>query len=618
MESPYTIKNKLKYGFSLFLLTTLVFFIDFIAFVLSSNVSSSMDMLSWAYYIVTALGHAALFAAILYIIIYIPFALILKNYKITTIIYSVFAILLQVVLLIDIFVFDIYKFHINGFVIDLILGGAATDIFVFDWALYLKFALLVICFAIAPFVIISLITLRKNYKYLKPKYIKLSCILLITCVVFSHLGHAVAYAAKQFSIQKSATALPLFFPLTANSLLLKWGIIDVDQMDSITSGKVSSDLQYPKNPIVASDSIPGYNIIYIYIDSWNPRTLDSITSPNMAEFSQKGQIFNKHLSSSNGTRGSIFGSFFGVSFTYEKEFYMSRISPVILDRLLEKDYDIEVFPSANFTSPPFHDIIFKRVPGIRTRGKGNSPKERDEDITNEFVKFAHDRTNDKPFFAFLFYDLPHAMVIPKDLPKKFQPSWNAPAYMELKNDMDPTPFFNLYKNCVYQTDMLIGKVLIEIEAKGMMDNSIIVITGDHGQEFNENKKNYWGHNGNFSKWQIQVPLIVYYPGIESGKTFTHTTTHYDISPTILSRFLGIQNPFSDYSMAFDLWDNADRYPHIVGDHVNYGFVMHDAIVTSSHTGKTDMYDLEMNNISRDKINLQELSKAIEKKNMFYK
>jgi hypothetical protein len=40
------------------------------------------------------------------------------------------------------------------------------------------------------------------------------------------------------------------------------------------------------------------------------------------------------------------------------------------------------------------------------------------------------------------------------------------------------------------------------------DNTIVIITADHGQEFNENKLNFWGHNGNFTKYQTQVPLII--------------------------------------------------------------------------------------------------------------
>jgi membrane-anchored protein YejM (alkaline phosphatase superfamily) len=36
----------------------------------------------------------------------------------------------------------------------------------------------------------------------------------------------------------------------------------------------------------------------------------------------------------------------------------------------------------------------------------------------------------------------------------------------------------------------------------------VIVTSDHGEEFNDTGKNYWGHNGNFSPYQVAVPLLV--------------------------------------------------------------------------------------------------------------
>ncbi|MDP2514042.1 sulfatase-like hydrolase/transferase [Photobacterium damselae subsp. piscicida] len=49
---------------------------------------------------------------------------------------------------------------------------------------------------------------------------------------------------------------------------------------------------------------------------------------------------------------------------------------------------------------------------------------------------------------------------------------------------------NRYKNALFYIDGLIAKVLKHID----LQNTIIVITSDHGQEFNDNKQNYWGHS----------------------------------------------------------------------------------------------------------------------------
>ena len=57
--------------------------------------------------------------------------------------------------------------------------------------------------------------------------------------------------------------------------------------------------------------------------------------------------------------------------------------------------------------------------------------------------------------------------------------------------MDPTPFWNLYRNCCYQDDLLLGRIFETLKKEGLMDNTIIILSGDHSQEFNENHHNYW-------------------------------------------------------------------------------------------------------------------------------
>jgi membrane-anchored protein YejM (alkaline phosphatase superfamily) len=611
--------EKLKNGFALFLCLTSLLFLDFVYYAINTSVSDNMDILAWIYYIIAASGHAALFSLIILICGYLPFIFIFRNNKIAKSVFLFLTICLQTVLVLNSFVFDLYKFHINGIVLELVFGGGATDIFVFDFSLYIKFFVLLILAVILPSILIEVIA-RKSYQKITSGVVKTISIIFVLFIIISHLGYAVAHALKQSSIQKSSTALPLFFPLTANTLFTKWGLIEPDEIDNLSYNKASSDIQYPLHPItINEDSISNYNILYVFIDSWNPTTFDSIVSPNIYNFSQKGQIFNKHMSSNNGTRGSIFGAFFGLSFTYEKEFDISKMSPLFVDRLIGLGYDIELFPSADFTNPPFHEMLFRRVPDIRTRGKGETPFERDQDITNNFLQFLDNKNDDKPFFSFLFYDLPHAISLPEEYQNNFQPSWTNPNYMDLNNGMDRTPFFNLYKNCVHYTDGLVGEVLRKVKDKGLLENTIIIITGDHGQEFNENHKNYWGHGSNYSKWQIQIPFVIYYPGIESGIVNEHMTTHYDIAPTILNRFMGIGNPSSDYSMGYDLWNNSNRLPHIVGDYVNYAFILDDMILkTSGHTGVLEVTDMELNDIPRNRIDKKELLQAIEAKNKFYK
>ena len=505
MPRTATLKNrkeKNKFGFSLFSGATFLGFIVFIINLLRCNIDT--DWISWAFYIPSSLGHASLYALVLYLLLYVPFSFIFRSYKVPATIFIVFAIVLQTILILNGFVFNLYRFHINGFVIELAINAGSTE-FIFDVKLYLKFISLIVVTAILPFLLVFYLS-KKWCSRLRKKQIVIISMTLFICVLFSHVAHAVASAVRQTSIQKSAMALPYFFPLTMNKLLDRMGISAQDEIDRLDYEVPASDIIYPIHPIVAGDSIPKYNILLIVVDSWNPRTLDSITAPNIYRMAMQNQYFENHYAASYGTRENVFSIFFGLSFTYETDFITTKKSPLLIDQLNYRNYAIQAFPSAPLPSPPFHEILFKKAPHVNSRTEGSTPFERDQKITQLTIDYLNSQKKENPFFTFVFYDLLHAMAMPKEHFTKFQPSWTEVDYMALHNNMDPTPFFNLYRNCVYQVDKQVGILLDHVRNSNLLDNTVIIITGDHGQEFNENKKNYWGHGSNFSDWQIKVPL----------------------------------------------------------------------------------------------------------------
>ncbi|MCL2626355.1 MAG: sulfatase-like hydrolase/transferase [Cystobacterineae bacterium] len=609
-----TKKEKNRHGFFLFMGAGFLGFIVFIINLLKCNIDT--DWLSWIYYIPTSLGHASLFALVLYLLIYVPFSFVLKSHKIPSIVFIVLGVVLQTILILNVFVFSFYRFHINGFVVELILH-AGKETFVFETKLYIQFALFIIFAAILPYVLVFLFAKKWSRRPRKKQIIAIS-ICLIICVLFSHLGHAFAAALRQPSIQKAAMALPYFFPLRMNRFLEKMGISAQDEIDRLKATHTyGSDIAYPIHPIVVKDFIPNHNILFIAIDSWNPKAFDSVSTPNIYRLASQYEYFSNHNSSSNGTRGSLFGIFFGLPLSYQTDFGASKKSPVLIEQLVNRNYAIQVFPSGTLPAPPFHEILFRKAPHVHSRIEGNTAFERDQKITQLAIEHMNEWKGKKPFFSFVFYDLPHAISLPKEY-LKFQPSWTEANYLTLKNDTNPEPFFNLYRNCVYQVDQQIGILLEYVQNHGLMDNTVIVITGDHGQEFNESRKNYWGHGGNFSKWQIHIPLIIYEPGMKQSKHFSHMTTHYDIVPTFMKRYLGVENPSTDFSIGYDLYETTSRYPHIVGDHVNYGFIFENIIATTNHLGAMMVTDNDLNDLPRSAINIKELQKAIEKKNMFYK
>lgn len=116
---------------------------------------------------------------------------------------------------------------------------------------------------------------------------------------------------------------------------------------------------------------------------------------------------------------------------------------------MKQNYQIGIYPSATIVNPPFAKILFSKVPDLRTHTEGKTVYDRDCRITADYLQALDTLgSGTKPFFSFLFYDLAHGYEVPKDKLYRFQPSWEFADYMKLNNDIDPTPFLNLYYNCV--------------------------------------------------------------------------------------------------------------------------------------------------------------------------
>ena len=152
--------------------------------------------------------------------------------------------------------------------------------------------------------------------------------------------------------------------------------------------------------------------------------------------------------------------------------------------------------------------------------------------------------------------------------------------------------------------------------KQLLQNTIVIITSDHGQEFNDNKKGYWQHGGNFSKHQIKVPMLVFDPSIHP-KTHQHLTLHYDLVPTIMQDVLGVTNKFSDYTIGQNIYTNHPRDWFVCGYNQKYSVIEKNRITNIYESGNYDITDEKLNSLDDD-LNYEVISKAFEMNNSFFK
>jgi hypothetical protein len=112
---------------------------------------------------------------------------------------------------------------------------------------------------------------------------------------------------------------------------------------------------------------------------------------------------------------------------------------------------------------------------------------------------------------------------------------------------------NRYTNAAHWIDVQIGRIYAELEKQGLLDNTIIIVTGDHGEEFME--KGAWGHNSSFVEEQVRTPMVMWMPGA-GHRVIDEITSHLDIGTTLMQT-LGAPKDASNYSLGRNLLENSN-------------------------------------------------------------
>jgi len=91
---------------------------------------------------------------------------------------------------------------------------------------------------------------------------------------------------------------------------------------------------------------------------------------------------------------------------------------------------------------------------------------------------------------------------------------------------------NYYLNCIRDVDRNIGAVLAELDASGLADRTIVILTADHGDMDGAHKLHAKGAVS--YREQNNVPFIVVHPAYAGGKQCKAVTSHVDIAPTLIA------------------------------------------------------------------------------------
>ena len=494
----------------------------------------------------------------------------------------------------DTFVFQLYRFHLNWAMIDLFINGG-SEVIHFSGQMWGQIALIVCGLSLLVIVLIIV-----SSRLVEKIVVWPLTVIFIACFVVGHLSHAWASARHDTEITWMAEYVPWARPLTMNRFLSKYGFApEIDDVD-LTKMDNNKALAYPLKELAFKNKSYKRNIIFVIVDSLRSDMVTKEIMPNLWGIGKENLQFNNHYSSGNATRAGIFGLFYGLPPSYWHSALRGKVPSAFITSLQKQGYKIEAFASARLTSPEFNKTVFASVPNIRIQSKGENAWDRDLNSIKDFSKWV--QTVEEPFFAFIFLDNVHAYQLDPHGDRRFFPYWKTVNNLKLSADTDPEAYFNLYKNAVHDADKNIEKIWSILREKDLLDSSIVLISSDHGEEFNDNKLNYWGHNSNFTDAQIKIPLVLHWPG-KTPKMYRHLTTAYDVSATLLREELSCMNDMTDYSVGQSLFDVASpRKWFLSGDYNNLAIIEDERIVVIDRFGMLKFKDKRYNKTENNEKN----------------
>lgn len=285
------------------------------------------------------------------------------------------------------------------------------------------------------------------------------------------------------------------------------------------------------------------NIFLFIVESLREDFIDQQTAPNLTQFKNENLFFSPSISNANATQiswFSLFHSEYPLHWSHVKNSnWKTGSMPIKL--LKELGYQIHVFSSAELYYYEMEKLLF-----------GTNHK-----LANSFYMFPHhhpikssktdrmalnllekkmidNKMMDGKNLFVIFLDSTHFDYSwEDDHPINFLPISDQLDYFKAHHsEEDMSRIKNRYRNAISYIDSLFGKFTHSLKSQGIYEDSVIIFTGDHGEEFYDQGKLF--HASHLSNVQTTIPLYYKFGKNErkANNIKERISSHMDVFPSI--------------------------------------------------------------------------------------
>ena len=353
---------------------------------------------------------------------------------------------------------------------------------------------------------------------------------LIALLAVLLLGSAVGRAIDDDANRRlglSRSPLWAFLPVVASD--------DRDDLDRVDSADVidPEDIAARSAPVQVLDQAPKHVVLFVS-ESTADRFVDVDTMPTLMSLANNhGLRFTDHVAESPVSIKALFSLLCGLPPVPESTLETTSIPRIACGSLPES------LSAAGFNAGLFHGGYFaftdklalfnERGFEVLVDGENIADRARhwkngwgvdDRALVDEALSFLDHRADkNAPSLIVVVPLIPHyEYFLPPDAPRPF----------------GDASLLARYKNGLRFADGVLARLVDGYKARGLYDDSVFVVVGDHGEAFDEHPRNRL-HGGFVYEENLRAPLIIHSPRAlpPGAQTSSRPSSHADVMATIL-------------------------------------------------------------------------------------
>lgn len=291
-------------------------------------------------------------------------------------------------------------------------------------------------------------------------------------------------------------------------------------------------------PPPSGDPSAAYNILYVLMESTGldyalkpiGGSGDKVAMPFLRSIAQQGLLLSNHYSSGNSSPRGIFSLLSGLYvmpevgiFDVRKDNYLPSLATYLGERyhpFLVTPASLDwYFPHAFLLHSGMSELWGYHAIPVHKNAPGGRSHARDEAETVGFFlrKLDEHAASGAPFLAVYYSFIAH---------------WPYPDYGPDTHVASPTRPLNAYYNNLHYLDSQLERIFKHLGERKLLERTIVVIVGDHGEAFGQHANNYTHSRMSYNE-NLRTPAVLYQPSLFPPRVVTAPTSHVDIVPTLL-------------------------------------------------------------------------------------